>query len=115
MNILRSGLQRVANLARVIFRIPLSMLSSPQRRLRMSLPIRIALFVFVVLSAVAITTISLKVGIPNLKDFVVSNGRNSAIVVCAFVVIPLLAGKLVSLWLKDVTVHFPEIQAAWNF
>lgn len=114
MNFLRLVFQRITEPIRIIFRSPLSLFSSPQRLLGMSLPTRVAVFVFLILLIASVTTIWFKYKSLDFSDSVANSSPRLISLIVLLVVTPLIARKLVSLWLQEVLCRFPDIQDAWD-
>jgi hypothetical protein len=100
---------------RVIFSSPLSLLSSPERMLGMSLPVRVAVFVFLILLVSTVAIFYFTMTVPNAADWRnwFDDWWDPIVVGILLLVIPFISYRLVVLWLEQDGARFPEIDRAW--
>lgn len=114
MALIRLFLDKLTAPFRVLFSSPLALFSSPRKMMGLSLPTRIAVFVFLTLVLSAAVVVAIKswnpTGTLDLRDDL----PNPIWMVPLLLIIPMAAWKLVSLWLHEVPTRFPEIEQAWN-
>ena len=116
MNYIRSIIGQLTFPIRVIFSSPLSLLSSPQRILGMSLPIRVAVFVFLMLTFSTIGIFYLTMSDDKAAHWTSwFHPIEDTIIICILlIVIPFVSYKMVVLWLEQDTARFPDVDRAWE-